>query len=53
MRTASMDAAAHARQPAAICGRGPMRWASRPLVPDSSKVTAVTGTNDEPATTGL
>jgi hypothetical protein len=32
---------------------GPMRWASRPLAPDSSRVTAVTGTSAEPATTGL
>jgi len=38
---------------ALICGRGPTRWASRPLEPDSSKVTAVTGTSAEPATTGL
>ena len=53
MRTASTDATVHIRQPATTGGRGPIRWASRPLAPDSSKVTAVTGTRAEPATTGL
>src|SRR5579863_4156120 len=53
MRTASTEAAAHSRQPATSSGRGPVRCASRPLVPDSSKVTTVTGTSAEPATTGL
>jgi hypothetical protein len=53
MRTASMDATAHNRQPATSGGREPIRCASRPLAPDSSKVTTVTGTSAEPATTGL
>src|SRR6266851_10073826 len=48
-----MDATVHNRQPATSGGRGPIRAASRPLAPDSSKVTTVTGTSDEPATTGL
>jgi hypothetical protein len=48
-----MDATVHNRQPATSCGRGPIRCASWPLGPDSSKVTTVTGTSAEPATTGL
>jgi hypothetical protein len=51
MRTASMDATAHNRQPATSGGREPIRCASRPLAPDNSKVTTVTGTSAEPATT--
>ncbi len=53
MRTASVDATVHSRQPATSGGRGPVRAASRPLAPDSSKVTTVTGTSAEPAATGL
>jgi hypothetical protein len=48
-----MDATVHTKQPATSGGRGPIRWASRPLAPDSSKVTTVTGTSAEHATTGL